>query len=213
MKSDTSAFDPVLCKFIYHNFCNPGDICLDPFAGGPERGVMASERGVKYIGIDVRHEQIVENKKYIEEHGIENIIYYEGDSNVVLESVQMADIIFTCPPYADNEIYSTTKGDISQYEYPDFFPMFCSIMGKAVARLRPGGICCVVISEIRRNGCLVGFVPDTINFMTRVLHLDYLNEIILVNSPLACLIQARKLMKKKMVARQHQNILMFKKHR
>jgi hypothetical protein len=58
----TSIFDPVLCELIYRWFSPPNGLVLDPFAGGSVRGIVASKLGRRYLGIDVREEQVEANR-------------------------------------------------------------------------------------------------------------------------------------------------------
>ncbi len=69
MLSGTSIFDPVLCEISYRWFVAPGGTILDPFAGGSVRGIVAAWVGRKYVGIDLRPEQIEANRKQWEEIG------------------------------------------------------------------------------------------------------------------------------------------------
>lgn len=57
----TSIFDPVLCELAYRWFSPQGGLVLDPFAGGSVRGIVASMLGRRYIGIDIRPEQVEAN--------------------------------------------------------------------------------------------------------------------------------------------------------
>jgi hypothetical protein len=59
----TSIFDPVLCELAYRWFSPIGGQVLDPFAGGSVRGVVASRCGRRYLGIDLRHEQVEANRE------------------------------------------------------------------------------------------------------------------------------------------------------
>ena len=61
-QSGTSIFDPVLCELAYRWFCPAGGTVLDPFAGGSVRGVVASKVGLKYIGVELREEQVEANR-------------------------------------------------------------------------------------------------------------------------------------------------------
>src|SRR6185312_2502284 len=58
----TSIFDPVLCEIAYRWFCPPGGLVLDPFAGGSVRGIVAAKLGRRYLGVDLRPEQIEANR-------------------------------------------------------------------------------------------------------------------------------------------------------
>lgn len=57
-----SVFDPVLCEMAYRWFCPPGGLILDPFAGGSVRGIVAAKIGRRYLGIDLRQEQVTANR-------------------------------------------------------------------------------------------------------------------------------------------------------
>ena len=58
-----SIFDATLCEKMYEWFCPKEGRILDPFAGGSVRGIVASEMGYIYNGIDLSEEQIDANKK------------------------------------------------------------------------------------------------------------------------------------------------------
>ncbi|MGB3312861.1 MAG: DNA methyltransferase, partial [Albidovulum sp.] len=60
--SGTSIFDPVLCEIAYRWFCPQGGTVLDPFAGGSVRGIVASQLGRAYVGIELRAEQVAANQ-------------------------------------------------------------------------------------------------------------------------------------------------------
>lgn len=61
--SGTSVFDPVLCELAYRWFSPPGGSVLDPFAGGSVRGIVAAALGRRYLGVDLRPEQVEANRK------------------------------------------------------------------------------------------------------------------------------------------------------
>jgi 1-aminocyclopropane-1-carboxylate deaminase/D-cysteine desulfhydrase-like pyridoxal-dependent ACC family enzyme len=58
----TSVFDPVLCELVYRWFAPAGADILDPFAGGSVRGIVAAACGHRYVGVDLRPEQITANE-------------------------------------------------------------------------------------------------------------------------------------------------------
>jgi hypothetical protein len=45
-----------------------------------------------------------------------------------------ADFVFSCPPYADLEVYSDDPNDLSTLGYEDFKPAYFDIIAKACAR-------------------------------------------------------------------------------
>lgn len=215
LKSDTSIFDPALCEVLYHWFCPIGGEILDPFAGGSVRGIVANKLGFKYTGIDIRQEQIDSNR----EQAI-NILdinnqpqWYVGDSNEVLNDFKKQfDFVFSCPPYADLEVYSSLDGDISNMKYSDFIEAYDSIISKSCNLLKNGGYACFVVGEVRdKNGNYIGFVPDTIKSFAKC-GMKFYNEAILVQSNMAIAgMRANGNMKTKKLVKVHQNILIFKK--
>ena len=65
-QTGTSIFDPVLCELMYRWFCPPEGTILDPFAGGSVRGIVASKMGRRYVGVDLRAEQVEANREQAE---------------------------------------------------------------------------------------------------------------------------------------------------
>lgn len=215
LPSNTSIFDPVLCELMYRWYCPQGGNILDPFAGGSVRGIVANYLGYHYSGIDIRQEQIdSNNNQAIEILGKDNLPQYLcGDSNIVLDQIKgQYDLIFTCPPYADLEVYSDLQGDISNMDYEDFIFSLESIMRKACKLLKKGGMAILVVGEVRdKKGNYYGFVPDTIKLMQRCKDMGYYNEAILANSLASAALRAGGNMKTGKLVKVHQNVLMFKK--
>lgn len=214
MPSDTSIFDPVLCELMYKWFCPSGGKILDPFAGGSVRGIVANYLGFHYTGIDIRQEQVDSNREQaLDILEVNNQPqWYVGDSNKVIDDMAVDfDLVFSCPPYADLEVYSDLEGDISNMKYDDFLKAYESIIKKSCERLKKGGFAIFVVGEVRdKNGNYYGFVPDTYNCFKRAgLHLY--NEAILATSLASAALRASGNMKSKKLVKVHQNILIFKK--
>jgi len=215
VKSNTSIFDPALCEVLYHWFVPDGGRILDPFAGGSVRGIVANKLGYKYTGIDIRPEQIESNREQglqiLETNNQPN--WYVGDSNIVLNDMTGPfDFVFSCPPYADLEVYSDLDGDISNMKYNDFLMAYREIIDKSCQLLADGGFACFVVGEVRdRNGNYIGFVPDTIAAF-RDAGLDFYNEAILLNALAAAAWRANGNMKSKKLVKVHQNVLIFRKN-
>jgi hypothetical protein len=150
----TSIFDPVLCEIAYRWFSPPGGLVLDPFAGGSVRGIVAAALGRQYLGIDLRPEQVEANQ-----HQAEKICvgapfaprWLIGDSLQVLDEVQpeSADMVFSCPPYGDLEVYSDLAEDLSTMEFAAFLSAYASIIRKAVACLKPDRFAAFVVGDYR----------------------------------------------------------------
>lgn len=215
LPSDVSIFDPALCEVLYKWFCDENGTILDPFAGGSVRGIVANKLGYKYTGIDIRQEQIDSNR----EQGL-NILevdnqpnWYCGDSNEVLEGFNKEfDFVFSCPPYADLEVYSDLEGDISNKPYNEFLRLYESIIEKSCKLLKKDGLACFVVGEVRdKKGNYIGFVPDTIKAFEKC-GMKFYNEAILLNAIASASMRANGNMKSKKLVKVHQNILVFKKY-
>ena len=210
-----SIFDPALCEVLYHWFCTEGGNILDPFAGGSVRGIVANYLGYNYTGIDIRQEQIDSNREQaLDILQINNQPqWYVGDSNKVLENEfeTKFDFVFSCPPYADLEVYSDLDGDISNKPYKQFLELYESIIEKSCKQLKNGGYACFVVGEVRdKNGNYIGFVPDTINAFKKC-GMNFYNEAILLNSIASASMRANGNMKSQKLVKIHQNVLIFKK--
>ena len=214
MPSDTSIFDPGLCELMYRWFCPEGGSILDPFAGGSVRGIVANYLGYNYTGIDIREEQVESNREQAREILDPTIqpCWHIGDSNVVLDTIEGPyDLVFSCPPYADLEVYSDLEGDISNMEYEDFLVAYESIISKACSKLKSGGFAIFVVGEIRdKKGYYRGFVPHTYNAFEKC-GMRLYNEAIFANGWASAGMRAVGNMKSQKLVKVHQNILIFKK--
>lgn len=212
--SYVSIFDPALCEVLYHWFCPENGEILDPFAGGSVRGIVANYLGYKYTGIDIRQEQIDSNR--LQGFDILELKnqpqWYCGDSNDVLDGFNKEfDFVFSCPPYADLEVYSDLDGDISNKPYKEFLNLYESIIEKSCKLLKKDGFACFVVGEVRdEKGNYIGFVPDTIRAFEKC-GMKYYNEAILLNPVASASMRANGNMKSKKLVKIHQNILIFKK--
>lgn len=213
-KLNTSIFDPALCEVLYNWFCINGKNILDPFAGGSVRGIVANYLGYKYTGIDIRQEQIDSNRdQALEILDVNNQPnWYVGDSDKVLDDFNKEyDFIFSCPPYADLEVYSKIEGDISNMSYVKFMQSYESIIAKSCKLLKPGGYACFVVGEVRdKKGNYIGFVPDTIRAFEKC-GMKFYNEAILLNAIASASMRADRNMQNQKLAKVHQNVLIFKK--
>lgn len=211
--SGTSIFDPVLCELAYRWFSPAGGVVLDPFAGGSVRGIVASVLGRRYVGVDLRAEQVEANREQAAE--ICDLLpeWHVGDSAEVIPGLDVeADLVFSCPPYADLEVYSDDPRDLSTMDYPSFVEAYRRIIAAACSKLKPNAFAVFVVGEVRdRRGNYLGFVPDTIAAF-RDAGLAYYNEAILVTAAGSLPIRAgRQFETTRKIGKTHQNVLVFTK--
>lgn len=210
-----SIFDPALCELIYNWYCPENGTILDPFSGGSVRGIVANYLGYKYTGIDIRQEQIDSNREQaLKLLPIDNQPnYYVGDSNVVLtELMPMYDLVFSCPPYADLEVYSEMKEDLSTMEYKEFIKVYAEIIKKSVAKLKSGGYACFVVGDIRdKKGFYRDFISHTKQAFINA-GAGLYNEAILLQPLGTAMLRAGKIFEAGgKLTKVHENVLIFKK--
>lgn len=164
-----SIFDPVLTEMMIRWHSPQNGLIYDPFAGGPVRGIIAAALGRKYIGTELREEQVEAN--YKNSNNLKKLgIYKEeldpiwicGDSSVtpVPENI---DMILTCPPYWDLEVYSDDISDISNMNEEDFNNVYQRIIQRSVENMKEDSFAIFVVGNKRRkNGTLFDLVGLTI---------------------------------------------------
>ena len=214
----TSIFDPVLCELMYKWFCPEGGNILDPFAGGSVRGVVANYLGYKYTGLELRQEQVDSNR----EQGLDILPitnqpqWYEGDSDVLLNDKWNFDfdIIFSCPPYMDLEVYSDRPDDLSTLSDDDFTLKYESIIRKSCDKLKKDGFAIFVVGDVRDKK--TGYYKDLITITKMAFYkagLKLYNEAILLENGLntAAMRADKQFTAGKKLVKVHQNVLIFKK--
>jgi DNA modification methylase len=215
--SGTSIFDPVLCELSYRWFSPIGGTVLDPFAGGSVRGIVAAKLGRQYIGGELREEQVSTNRLQANEIilGDELMpVWVCGDSRNIDKTCHdvQADMIFSCPPYADLEVYSDDPTDLSTMKYADFKTAYFEIIKKSCSLLKDDRFACFVVGEVRdKKGNYINFVGDTVQAFIDA-GLSYYNEAILVTAVGSLPIRAGKQFSaSRKLGKTHQNILVFVK--
>lgn len=121
------------------------------------------------------------------------------------------DLLFTCPPYFDLEVYSDNKEDISNMEYEEFIKVYSEILDKGANKLKDNRFAIVVISDVRDKN---GFYRDLTGLTKSVFEKNgiyFYNDLILLNSLGSGALRARRNMRNRKLVRIHQNVLVFYK--
>ena len=215
--SGTSIFDPVLCEIAYRWFSPVGGLILDPFAGGSVRGIVASKLGRQYIGHELRAEQVEANRTQGDAICAGEQFppaWHCGDSRDIDKTCKgvEADFVFSCPPYADLEVYSDNPNDLSTLAYDEFRDAYFEIINRSCSLLKQDRFAAFVVGEVRdKRGNYYDFVGDTVQAF-RDAGLSYYNEAILVTAAGSLPIRAGKQFSvSRKVGKTHQNILVFVK--
>lgn len=82
----------------------------DPCAGWGERLVTCAAKDIDYLGIDINENVINGHHKIIEHYQLTNQNTICADSSKYLNTTD-ADLVFTCPPYFNQEIYTDTGAE------------------------------------------------------------------------------------------------------
>lgn len=220
----TSIFDPVLAEMSYRWFCPAGGTILDPFAGGSVRGVVAGALGYNYIGNDLRQEQIEANREQWAEIsqklqqagvGTGTVAWTVGDSIHInqLTGNEPADLLFSCPPYADLEVYSDLPEDISNMQYSDFLQAYRQIIHNSLDQLKPDRFAVFVVGDLRdEQGFYRNFTGDTVAAFCSYPGVHLYNEMVLVNVAGTLPIRTGKQFNAgRKAGKMHQNVYVFYK--
>lgn len=215
----TSVFDPVLCEISYKWFCQEGGSIFDPFAGGSVRGIVAAKLGYDYTGIELRKEQVEANLEQVSEilsDSDKKPEYIIGTSEKTHELLgdreRLFDLIFTCPPYYDLEVYSDDPEDLSTMEYKEFEAAYDSIIKQSCERLKEDSFSVFVVGDVRdKEGFYLDFIGKTIAAHEKC-GVKYYNQAILLGPVgMAAMKAGRNFNGARKLTKTHQNVLVFYK--
>ena len=120
-------------------------------------------------------------------------------------------MIFSCPPYADLEVYSDLPEDLSNMDYKNFLIKYRSIIDKSLKLLKPNCFAVFVVGEVRgKDGFYYDFVGDTKRAFIEQGAKLY-NDCVLLNVVGSASMRASKVFEaSKKLTKIHQNVLIFK---
>ena len=207
-----SIFDPVLTEIVYKWFCTDGGQIFDCFAGGSVRGIVAEKLGYKYTGIDLRPEQVEANKQNAAQIGVSPTWYCDDSKNAdKYVADNSCDLIFSCPPYADLEVYSNDPRDISNMDYEDFCTAYREIITTACKKLKENRFAVFVVGDVRDKK---GFYRNFVDYTKECFNdngLSTYNEAILLDPLGTAMLRAGGFQKNRKLIKVHQNVLIFYK--
>lgn len=135
----------------------------------------------------------------------------EIDKGLLPEADRDYDLVFSCPPYYDLEVYSDHPRDLSNLPaYTDFLESYRAIIAAALGRLAPDRFAVFVVGDLRdRDGFYRGLVADTISAF-RSAGAPLYNEAILVNTVGSLPVRVtRQFEVGRKLGKTHQNVLVF----
>ena len=120
------------------------------------------------------------------------------------------DMIFSCPPYADLEVYSDDPRDISNMEYEKFAKVYKDIIDIACRKLKKNRFAVFVVGDIRdKHGYYRNFVDYTKACFNANGLLTY-NDIVLLDMLGTSMIRCKRPFNvARKLTKVHQNVLVF----
>jgi len=219
VSNGTSVFDPVLCELVYRWFSRVGASVLDPFSGGSVRGIVAGTLGRQYVGVDIRMEQVAANiaQAAAMRWAPETLpTWWIGDATKLDDTIPWDaeyDLVFSCPPYADLEVYSDDPRDISTWTYDEFLAGHDTAIADACAHLREDRYAAWVIGDVRdkKTGTYRGLHHATVRAFEAA-GLRVLNECVMVDPVFGAAIRAgRPMVANRKITLTHQHLYVFVK--
>src|SRR5690606_12273168 len=115
------------------------------------RGIVASRLGRRYVGIELRPEQVAANRAQLDLAGDPTPEWRQGDAREIarLAADVAADLVFSCPPYWNLERYSDDPADLSNMGEEAFFAAQAAIIRDAIAKLREDRFAVWVVGDVR----------------------------------------------------------------
>lgn len=148
--SGVSLLDPVLAELSNKWFGLEKCKTFDCFAGDSVFGYVSSYLGNKFTGIELREEQVKLNNERIIDYKESKYICDDGQNVLTHIEPNSQDLLFSCPPYFDLEVYSDLKNDASnQKNYDDFIKILENAFTNAIKCLKEDRFAFIVVGDVR----------------------------------------------------------------
>ncbi|MCK9327298.1 MAG: site-specific DNA-methyltransferase [Bacteroidales bacterium] len=209
-----SIFDPVLAEVINLWFTpkKEGNVIVDCFAGDTVFGYVSGFKGNVFRGIELREEQCKLNNERTKNFDVE---YYNDDGRNISKHIEKdsVDLLFSCPPYFDLEVYSDLENDASnQKDYESYLTIIEKALSESVNCLKQNRFAVIVIGDVRnkKSGLYYDLVSDVVRIMGKN-GIGLYNNMILYDRIGTAGMLATRYMKGRKIPKVHQNILVFYK--
>lgn len=207
-----SILDPVLAEIACRWFGRSGCRTFDCFAGDSVFGYVSAYLGNEFVGIELRPEQAEINNERVEGMSAR---YINDDGQNVGQHLEpeSQDLLFSCPPYFDLEVYSDLPNDASnQGTYEDFISIIRNAFTSAIGCLKQDSFAVICVGDVRdkRTGVYYDFVGD-VKQIFKDGGMTLYNDIVLIEIGATAAIRAARYMETRKVVKMHQNVLVFYK--
>lgn len=207
-----SLLDPVLAELVARWWCPEGGQTLDMFAGDTVFGFVSATLGRPFAGIELRPEQAELNQARCTAAGLA-ATYHCADARQAAELLPAAsvDLVFSCPPYFDLEVYSELPADASaQPTYQAYLELMREAFAAALSCLKPDRFFVLVLGDVRDKAGVYRHLVSDCADLCRQLGLHLYNQLVLVNSVGTAAVRAGRYMSPgRKVVTVHQSMLVF----
>lgn len=181
-------------KKLISMFTKKGMTVFDPFVGSGTTLIAAGLLERKGIGIDLNPEyKSIYEQRVCDVKGTPDNKYLIGDSEQVIDGIQLVDYIITSPPYHNIlrnkskgirnstgknyrmsaregvDYYSELENDLGNFEeYTDFLSALERIMRKAYNHLKEKKYATIIISDFTVNKKEICVQSDIVSLMTDI---------------------------------------------
>lgn len=206
-----SEFHAGLAEQILRYWSMKGSVVVDPFAGRATRAVVASRMGRQYEGYEISPTTYRRVTDHLKKLGVSSKLYNNNGTVLTFTDDNVADLVFTCPPYHNIEKYESATGQLSDCETYEKFLRQIGYCGYHINRvLKPGAFCVWVVGDWRDGAGFRSFHSDLISTFTEQ-ELVHHDTIIMKNiSPFAAL-QCAKVASKRYTSKVHEYVMVFRK--
>jgi len=205
-----SLLDPVLSELVNMWFGLPNGNSFDCFAGDSVFGFVSSYLGHSFTGIELRKEQAELNSGRIAEFTKSRYVCDDGQNVGKHIEANSQDLLFSCPPYFDLEVYSDLENDASnQKEYSSFLAILRNAFTEAIKCLKNDRFAVIVVGDIRDKKGNYRRFPDHIKDIFNTNGVLLYNEMILVESLGTLPQRVGRFMGHRKIGKCHQNVLVF----
>lgn len=212
LSQGVSLLDPVMAEVVCRWFGLDNCKTFDCFAGDSVFGYVSAHLGNEFVGIDLRPEQAQLNNERVAEMSA-RYICDDGQNVAKHIAPNSQDLLFSCPPYFDLEVYSDLPNDASnQDSYEDFIGILRNAFTGAIGCLKDNRFAVIVVGDVRDKK--TGFYYDFCGDIKRIFKdngMSLYNEIILIETGASTALRAGRYMESRKIAKMHQNILVFYK--
>jgi len=173
-------WSPYVVRNILELYSSPGDVVLDPMAGGGTTPVECLLTGRNSISYDINPASVNIVKDCLNIFdSVENCLSRTSHSVSVGDTRDLSmiendsiDLIATHPPYANIIKYSDSiDGDLSRMEINDFFREFFKAVKEYHRILKRGKYCAVLVGDTHNRG---HFVPIANRVMLQFMKVGFI---------------------------------------